>query len=144
MVAVLGRRVQGDWSSLERARLFALLTAAFGVVFFSLLPEVVRGARVPGLSLRIAHALLAAYQVGGILFTLFRAGPPAFARGVDRVATVLLLGLGIVLIVAQCGVVLGFLETFAVPLYVAVLVEMLLVSSVNFVFLLWASEQRAA
>ena len=144
IVAVLGRRLQGEWSSLDRARLLGLLIPSFGVVFFSLLPEVIQGARAPGLWLRIAHALLAAYQVGGMLFVLIRAGPALFARRADRVVALLLLGLGIVLILAQCGVALGFFESFAVPLYVAALVNLLLVSSMNFVFLLFASEERAA
>ena len=141
---MLGRRSQGEWSSLDRARLFGLLIPSFGVVFFSLLPEVIQGAKAPGGLLRIAHALLAAYQVAGMVFVLTRAGSALARRRVDRLAVFLLSGVGIPLILAQCAVALGFLESLAVPLYVGALVSLLLVGSVNFVTLLTASDARDA
>jgi hypothetical protein len=39
IVAVLGRRVRGEWTPLEWARLRDLLLASLGVVFFAFIPE---------------------------------------------------------------------------------------------------------
>ena len=144
IVAVLGRRSQGQWSELERARLFALLSTSLGATFFSVLPELFREASRPDGWLRAAHACMVAYQGGAIAFYFSRAKPGQHAMFADRLVAVTLTGLGGLLLLAQAAVVGGLLAGVAGPLYVAALLYLLLVGSANFVLLLLQPGRRAA
>jgi len=144
IVAVLGRRSQGEWSSLERARLFALLSTSLGATFFSVLPELARGAADPGAWLRLGHALLVAYQVAAIAFYFSRAHPRQHQLVADRVVAMLLTGLGILVLLAQSAVALGFMGSLAETLYIGALIYLLLVGASNFVLLLLDPGQPSA
>jgi len=144
IVAVLGRRSQGEWTALERARLFALLSTSLGVTFFSVLPELVRGADDPRFWMRFGHALLVGYQIAAIGFYFSRANPRHHQLFADRAVAVSLTGLGFVVLLGQTAVVLGLLPSAAENLYIGALVYLLLVGSANFVLLLLDPGRHAA
>lgn len=104
IVIVLGRRDQGDWSTLERVRLKSLLGSSIAAVFASFLPFVLLSA---GLSLKFtwhaASALLGIgfALVGAVRYRQFRGTGSAIS--VQESATFVLVAVVVLLLVANAA-----------------------------------------
>ena len=137
VVVALGRRGQGEWAAVERARLESLLQAAVGGVVFSIAPSVALSAGVSDDTIwRVGNAVLCVVHALGALRFLRQIGPETWQRGEPERILIVLLPIPAVLILGQFSVAVGILSGFGPFFYLATLLWVLVVGLLQFVFLL--------
>jgi hypothetical protein len=147
IVAVLGRRSEGDWSEADRLRLRLLLLVSFNTVLLSLLPMFLSAAGVVEEVWRAASGICLVYLLGIALYRvpqIARAREQSPREETSPLFLGLMVGLFATVLVLQ-GVNVVRWET-AWP-YFLVLLQGLALAFILFVRLLrviWAPEQRAA
>ena len=93
IIVAVSSRGQGEWSSIERVRLFSLLGSSFSAVFFAFLPYILLSAGMPiVLTWRVGSAifLLSLAVVAVIRFRQFKKASPQMSR--QESTTFLLIG----------------------------------------------------
>jgi hypothetical protein len=137
IVAVLGRRVHGEWSPIERARLESLLTSSVGGVVLALVPVVVALAGVAeGRIWRIGNGICAVLHLLAATRFTSRLGVRQSLDPMAARVTLALLPIPAALILAQLAAALGFFPDLGPFVYLATLVWVLIVGMLQFIFLL--------
>ena len=83
IIVAVSSRGQGEWSSVERVRLFSLLGSSFSAVFFAFLPYILLSAGMPiVLTWRVGSAIffLSLAVVAVIRFRQFKKASPQMSR----------------------------------------------------------------
>lgn len=83
IIAAIGHRSQGEWTSVERVRLYSLLGSSFATVFFGFLPFILLSANVPEhLTWRTGSAIfgLCIGVVAVIRYRQFKSASPRLSR----------------------------------------------------------------
>jgi len=137
IVAVIGRRGQGEWDPLERARLDSLLWSSVGGVLFTLAPLLAAAAHVePTLAWRAGNGIVAVVHVYGVFRFLHAIGREHWlGTGPERIITVLV-PIPAALILAQLAAALGWLAELGPFVYAGTLLWVLFVGMLQFIFLL--------
>ena len=137
IVAVLGRRGEGEWSRIERAQLESLLSAGFCGVVFALAPLVVASAELEEPTIwRAGNAVAGVAHLVGASWYWIRIGPRrVLGRALQRFTTAAV-PIPAALILAQRAAGVGFLAALGPFFYLATLLWWLIVGVVQFIFLL--------
>jgi hypothetical protein len=137
IVVALGRRGQGEWHPIERARLESLLGAGVSGIVFAIAPLVAASSGVSeALIWRTGNGVTPFLHVLGAARFMVEIGPRHwFDPGAERITTVLV-PIPAALILFQLAAALGFFSSLGPFLYLAMLLWFLVVGLLQFVFLL--------
>jgi len=134
VVAVLGHRGRGNWSSEELLQLRTLVEPGLVAVFGSLLPGTLHLAFESEVVVwRLSSAVLALLGIAGVVAFIARSRSAITTTGQNVLLVLAILGVGAQLLVAG-GVLVQYELVFVVGLILA-----LLVAAYNFVLLLFSS-----
>jgi hypothetical protein len=144
IVAVLGRRVRGEWAPLEWARLRDLLLASLGVVFFAFIPQLLHSV-IPEIPTvwRISSGLFALYHLTIMSLFFRRSGIPSellrAPSSTPSLVAFIFTPPAVCVLLAQFAVAFGFVPSAAYFVYFLALLWLLFIGSLQFVILLLSS-----